>query len=329
MSNEIGMGSLDENAFESTILEMQNATAQARTEEPEIKKREIEVPNSMSVEEEAKNDPVETEQEMDPVDREFADKRKLSSLEQEALSKGWRPKDQFIGDPEKFVEAKEFLGRTELFDRISGQNKAINELKLTVKELADMNRKQHEILEREKADYLLQQKRLAIESGNVAEAEKFEEAYHSITNESKQTNDGKVRQPEVQEPHPAAVEFARRNVGWFNDDSEENSTMKNYAIKKEVYLQKLYPEWSDERRLMETERAVKDFFSHKFKNTNRDRAPKVAVSDNQNYSVKSKDKITFNQLPSHYKAIVRRMSQATGLSLDEYAQQLHDLGKIN
>lgn len=332
MSTEQNMGSVDESGFNQTILEMQQATSQVREEKVETPKKEIDLPELSHDEEYGQEEPLQKsakqQDEIDPVDREFASKRKYSNVEQEALTNGWRPKDQFSGNAEDYIEAKEFLDRRELYDKITHQSKALKELKFTVKELADLNKRQQEMLMKEKADYLLQQKRLAIESGNVSEAEKFEEAYHTVAKEVQPQPETKPQQQAVIESPPAAVEFARRNIAWFNEDSPENTNMKNYAIKKEAYLNQLYPEWSDERRLMETERAVKEFFSYRFKNANRERAPKVAVNDSQNYSVKSK-KITFNQLPSHYKAIVRRMSQATGLSENDYAQQLYDAGKIS
>jgi hypothetical protein len=319
--SEQAMGSVNENDYSQTILDMQNATQEIK-ENPRVDSKEIE-PEKESIE----HSPPD-KREMDPVDQEFASKRQYSEIEQEAISKGWRPREEYKGNPDDFRSASEFLGRTELYDKISNQNKVIKRLEEGMNELTTLNKKQHEMLLREKADYILQQKRAAIESGNVGEAEKFEEAYHNIYQNEPQPSHKTV--PETSsEPHPAAIEFARRNIGWFNEDSPENANMKDYAIKKEIYLQKIYPEWSDERRLMETEKAVKDFFGHRFKNINRERAPQVAITDSQNYSVKEKgDKFTFNQLPSKQKAIVRQMARYGGLSLDEYAQQLHDMGEV-
>ena len=49
----------------------------------------------------------------------------LSPIEQKAISMGWRPKDQFEGDEEEFIDAKEFVRRQPLFDRIENQNKQL------------------------------------------------------------------------------------------------------------------------------------------------------------------------------------------------------------
>ena len=49
----------------------------------------------------------------------------LTSIEEKAISMGWRPKEQFEGDEEEFIDAKEFVRRQPLFDRIESQNKQL------------------------------------------------------------------------------------------------------------------------------------------------------------------------------------------------------------
>ena len=49
----------------------------------------------------------------------------LSPIEEKAIQMGWRPKDQFEGDEEEFIDAKEFVRRQPLFDRIENQNKQL------------------------------------------------------------------------------------------------------------------------------------------------------------------------------------------------------------
>lgn len=321
--SEQNLGSVNENDFNQTILDMQNATQEVR-EQPRVE--------SEKADEKEESTPIPekviVDKELDPVDQEFISKRD-SDLENEAKRMGWRPQEEFKGNQEDFISATEYIGRTDLYNKISNQNKVIKRLEEGMTELTGLNKKQHEMLLKEKAEYLLHQKRLAIENGNVDETERFENAYHEINKEliPGELRPGKIQnQPEV---HPAALEFARRNANWFNEDNAENSNMKDYAIKKEVYLQKLYPEWSDEKRLVETEKSVKEFFGNKFRNVNRDRAPQVAIPESQNYSPKGKsEKFTFNQLPTKHKAIVRTMCRHGGLSLDEYAQQLHDMGEV-
>ena len=46
-------------------------------------------------------------------------------MEQKAMEMGWRPKDEFHGDEDDFIDAKEFVRRQPLFEKIEAQNKQI------------------------------------------------------------------------------------------------------------------------------------------------------------------------------------------------------------
>src|ERR1700758_5180010 len=63
----------------------------------------------------------------------------LTPTQQEALSQGWVPKEEFSGDPEKFVDAGEFLRRGELFRKIESQSKEMKDMRKALQELAKHN----------------------------------------------------------------------------------------------------------------------------------------------------------------------------------------------
>src|SRR3990167_3523430 len=72
------------------------------------------------------------------------------SVEEKALELGWRPKEEYKGDPEKFVSAEEFVKRGENIMPILKANNAkllesnkkmsgdITELKQTLSEMGEM-----------------------------------------------------------------------------------------------------------------------------------------------------------------------------------------------
>lgn len=64
----------------------------------------------------------------------------LSSIEQDAYAKGWRPPTEFEGEDDKFVSAKEFLHRGPLFEKISKQSKELKGLRDSIKALAELNK---------------------------------------------------------------------------------------------------------------------------------------------------------------------------------------------
>lgn len=246
-------------------------------------------------------------------------KDEYSDIEKEALKKGWKPSHLFEGNSQDFRSAREYIERSEILHKLSHQNQNVKKLTDTVQELLKVNKNQQDMISKERADYYLQQKREAINNGNVDDAEKFERAYY----ESQIHNNYQQKDKDV---NPSALEFARRNINWFND---ENPEMKEFAIKKEEYLSRLFPDWSDEKRLAETEKAVKEFYPNKFGNVNRETPPAINITSSENLSLKkSKRKITFAQLPSAYKTVVRQMANYGDLNLDDYAQQLYDSGVV-
>lgn len=304
---------IDQKEFDQTILEMEEATRGIISGH---ESDDLEEPEELE-------EPSEGEPRQDSNDKE-----EYSELEKEAIAKGWKPKNQFNGDPGKFRSAKEYLDRGELYDALENQRHEVKLLKSTMNELLSINKRQHEMLKKEKADYLLQQKRQAIANGNIDEAEQYEKAYYDAYipedyPEKQQT------QPDVTpDLSPAVQEFVRRNADWFNNNTDETKRMMEYAVKKSDYLSRVYPDWTEEKQLIATEKAVKEMFYNHFENKNRGKPSSVNIPAVENYSQKQKQKVTFNNLPEKYKPIVRKMAEYGGLTLDEYAQQLYNQGVV-
>ena len=53
----------------------------------------------------------------------------VSEIEQRALDMGWRPREEFQGSDDDFIDAKEFVRRKPLFDKIEHSSKEIKELR--------------------------------------------------------------------------------------------------------------------------------------------------------------------------------------------------------
>lgn len=53
----------------------------------------------------------------------------LTPIQQKAAEQGWKPKDQFQGEPDDFIDAAEFVRRGELFEKIDRQNREVKQLK--------------------------------------------------------------------------------------------------------------------------------------------------------------------------------------------------------
>lgn len=163
------------------------------------------------------------------------------TVEDEARELGWKPEDEFEGDPERWVSAKEFLQRDSFFKRIDGQKKQINTqsqeiqaLKKALKTLTELNKatKLKEI-EESKAT-IKSKKRDAFESQDFESFEKAEAEMASLHEEEKLVDglddliedpveDSNKVDPAKLLQHPIAKEafdkFERLSKDWFNKDA--------------------------------------------------------------------------------------------------------------
>ena len=52
-----------------------------------------------------------------------------SKIELEAMEMGWRPKEEFNGEEDDFIDAKEFVRRKPLFDKIDSTTRELKQFK--------------------------------------------------------------------------------------------------------------------------------------------------------------------------------------------------------
>ncbi len=129
-----------------------------------------------------------------------------------AKAQGWKPKEEFTGDPTLWVDAKEFIGRAPLFDKIKGQSKELKEIKRTVDAMAKHFTANVNHAVSAKIAELRAQKKEAIEGGDVAKVEAID----------KQIDDAKATKadiPTAPEVAPEVMEWVKANP-WYTKDAE-------------------------------------------------------------------------------------------------------------
>lgn len=194
-----------------------------------------------------------------------------SEMEQKALDMGWRPKEEFEGDEVDFVDAKEFVQRQPLFDKIAQQNKHLKNFEKALSALQQHYNKVNETAyKRALADLKVQQEK-AVEEGDL-------NTYHALNQREKEIEKEKEQFIQEQnvpdEPvvHPTLQAWTNRNT-WF----ESQPHMRVFAeevgarYKGAVLAKTMTPE----EVLKEVEKAVRAEFPHKFRNPNKDKAPAV------------------------------------------------------
>jgi hypothetical protein len=189
-------------------------------------------------------------------------------LENRAREMGWRPKTEFHGDDDDFIDAKEFINRKPLFDKIEAQGK---QLKDALRALNNL--KSHYTMVRE-TEYeralkaLKAQRSAAIKEGDGEAFEELDGHIRNIEREADGLQELKKDVPETPQIHPEFQSWLSRN-SWYN----RVGYMRQYADELGARLHAQGKSPPDV--LKEVAEAVREEFKDKFRNPNKDSAPRV------------------------------------------------------
>lgn len=175
-----------------------------------------------------------------------------SEEEHIAQQSGWRPKDEWDGDPDEWIPAREFNRRGELLRKIHNQNRQIKQLDGVVTNLAKQQKKIFDAGYEKAKRELKSRLRAATQEGDDSLAEAIEERLESLEEQKVEDTQGleapeqKKTQPEVA---PEFVPWVNRNQ-WFvkypemrayaeqigmqyaaNNPAATNSTVYDYITK--------------------------------------------------------------------------------------------------
>lgn len=195
--------------------------------------------------------------------------KELSPVEQKAIEMGWRPLDEFEGDPEDFIDAKEFVRRKPLFEKIEHQSKELKAVRKALESFKDHYSKVKEVEFDRAMRRLKEEQKQALVDQDVDRFYAIEEAKDTI---QKEKDDFVAKQKESQvqdEPalHPKFQAWVERNP-WYGTEKH----MRVFADDLGVQLARTMP---PDEVLKEVEKRVRAEFPHKFRNPNKDRASSV------------------------------------------------------
>ena len=206
-----------------------------------------------------------------PVEGETQEVVELSPVEQRAMEMGWRPKEEFSGDEADFIDAKEFVSRKPLFDKIEGQSKQLKNVTKALEALKVHYTKVQETEYNRALASLKAERKQALTNSDGDEFERIDDEIKRVE-AAKQVVEEAQKTPVVQEEPPAAPEFQ----AWTNKNRwyQNDEPMTAYADKLGTRLASLGHSPGDV--LVQVEKAVRKEFPHKFRNPNKDAAPDVA-----------------------------------------------------
>lgn len=191
--------------------------------------------------------------------------KELSAIEQKALEMGWRPLDEFEGDPEDFIDAKEFVRRKPLFEKIEHQSKELKAVRKALESFKDHYSKVKEVEFDRAMRRLKEEQKQALVDQDVERFYAIEEAKDTIQKE-KDDFVAKQKESQVQEEpalHPKFQAWVERNP-WYGTEKH----MRVFADDLGVQLARTM---APEDVLKEVEKRVRAEFPHKFRNPNKDK----------------------------------------------------------
>jgi len=237
---------------------------------------------------------------------------KSDPLTERALEMGWRPETEWDGAPEDFIEAKEFVRRKPLFEKIEHQSKELKQLRQAFDAFKTHHTKVKETEYNRALKQLKDARRQALSEGETDRAMVLEDKIDEIQ-EQKQEFDQSAQTAQVQtdnSPRPEFVRWTSEN-NWYGKDR----AMTSYADRLGVELagQGMHPE----EVLREITREMKKEFAHKFTNPKRD-APGAVEGGSRRANI-SEPAFSLSEDETR---IMNRMVRAGAMSKEDYIKEL-------
>lgn len=250
------------------------------------------------------NLPQETQQETKP-------EVKADPYVEKAMEMGWRPKEEWDGPEEDFIDAKEFVRRQPLFEKIEHQHKAIKELQKAFDAFKIHHTRVKEAEYQRALKSLKEARKEALREGETERALAYEEKIEDIEQQKAEFEQDASQVPTPQEPtaHPEFVAWKTRNR-WYERDED----MRDFADTYGITLAKKGKTPSEVLELVEKQ--VRKTFPEKFTNPNRDKpsaveAPTRSGTTNDGFTMTDDER-----------SIMKKIVRAGGITEAEYIKEL-------
>jgi len=231
---------------------------------------------------------------------------KPDPLVEKARASGWRPKEEFEGDPDQWVDAGEFVRRKPLFDQIHQLKKEVKSRAEQIEQVSAYAAKAAENARKQLMEEMEAKKREAFQN---ADYDAFAQADAELKKAEAQP--APVAEPKAPEIPPELQEFTARNERWFDKDR----AMTVFALAEAERLKAEGVPYGEMLKMVEQE--VRKEFAHKFTNPNKEKAPAVVPDGGEK---PGKGKLTYNELTREERAVWN--SVKNHMTFDEYIKDL-------
>lgn len=265
---------------------------------------------------------------------------------EKAISQGWRPQEEWEGDPAEWVDAKEFVFRGELMDRIKQQSSKLTEFSKENKEikealriLGEHNKKIAEQEYKKALADLKKQKITARENDDYETEIEIEDRIEELKTSKKELEDEAEKVVKTDEEKEGGENSENKLPPAVNDwlQNESNKWYHSDPVMRgaadSVYLQHLQFNPEDFMgALKKVDETMKAYFPEKFGKTKKSGAA-VTETSNRNTANKrgnqNSKKATVRDLSDEQRHVAQTFVD-TGVfsNVQEYVDQLVELGEL-
>lgn len=235
-----------------------------------------------------------------------------------AIAAGWKPPEEWEGDPEDFIRPSEFMRTVALYKRIDHEREERERLQSEVDTFGDRIKNVMEVAKAKAIAELEEQRDQAIEDADHKEVRR-------IDKEIKQTE----KDFEVEETASQAPKIRPELADWFDENPwfDTNQDMATFALAVQQGQLSRLPDpqnpTSEQLKLAlkRTKNAVRNEFPDHFKKTPRYQAQELE----RGKRTPSKKKFGYNDLTEQEKTVLEDIERLPGgMSRDEYIQACAD-----
>ena len=236
----------------------------------------------------------------------------VDPIEVEAREQGWKPKEEYEGDPTKWRPAKEFVERGELFGKIDHMGKELKETRKALKMLQDHHTKVRETEYNRALTELKALQKKHLEEGN---SDGYLETTELLTDlKAEQKAREVVQQNTPNQPDPRFLNWVSANK-WYEKDTE----MRKYADTLGAGYAASNPGIDPEEVLQYVTKEVRTRFSTKFVNPNREKPSTV-----EGASTGAANKSSF-ELTDDERKVMNTFVRAGVMSKEDYIAQVKQM----
>lgn len=247
----------------------------------------------------------------------------MSEDEKTARQYGWKPEDEYEGDPDGWVSAKVFNQRGELFGKIKSLERQNDSMQKSFEEMKRMLSKAQETEYKKALKSLTEQKREAIESGDADQTFEIEKEIDNLKTDFEVSSKSENTPVTPQE----FVTWKEENDWYTTDDVmtiyADSVGMKYAQQNPNLPLKDVYEYVTSQ---------IKAKFPEKFSTEGGKKQMKESKVEGARASgsptSKGKQKFTEKDLSDEQRTIMNTMVRSGAMNKDEYIAELVRIGEV-